>query len=196
MQFRPNLYHSSKQDLHGCNHDKVPPPFGFHSHRSRPARVSGPRWLCAAGQNRDRITITAQSGSEVVLTKNVHGDSPSERTPLPTFPEPRHDDVAAVAPDTVRTLPGAPDSDATPLPVQGTAVAPLGDVRIEPWRVHQGETLFEAVSRFANRAGRTAQKSERYPIWEVTAEASFSGDFEAALEWLMGGFEHTVRAPS
>ena len=146
--------------------------------------------LAQTGEGRSRITISAQSGSEVVLTKNVHGSRSGEDMPsreLAAFDDVGRDESLPVQPDTWN---GHVASTTAP-----TTVRPLGEVRDEPWRVHPGETLFDTVSRFAERAGRTAQKAERYPVWEITAEAAFTGEFEAALAWLMAGFEHARPRP-
>ena len=151
--------------------------------------------LAPSDESRSRIVITAQSGSEVVLTKNVHGSGPPPRAPDAEAAFPLHALPGALAPDVLPLPEARPDDDAVALPTQPAAIPPLGALRAEPWRVQPGETLFEAVSRFAIRAGRTAQKPETYPVWEITTEASFEGEFEAALEWLMAGFEHTNPRP-
>ena len=155
----------------------------------------GIQGLAPSDESRSRIVITAQSGSEVVLTKNVHGSGPPPRAPDAEAAFPLHALPGAPAPDVLPLPEERPDDDAVALPTQPAAIPPLGALRAEPWRVHPGETLFEAVSRFAIRAGRTAQKPETYPVWEITTEASFEGEFEAALEWLMAGFEHTNPRP-
>ena len=151
--------------------------------------------LVPPGEDRSRIVITAQSGSEVVLTKNVHGSGPPNRAPDPEAAFPEHARPGAAALDVLPVPEERPDGDAVTPPTQPAAIPPLGALRAEPWRVRPGETLFEAVSRFAIRARRTAQKPETYPVWEITTEASFEGEFEAALEWLMAGFEHTNPRP-
>ena len=146
--------------------------------------------LAPTDESRSRITISAQSGSEVVLTKNVHGSRRAEDAPSPAlaaFGVARREEVLPAQSDA-----GIEQGASTSVP---TSVRPLGEIRQEPWRVKPGETLFDAVKRFADRAGRTAQKAERYPVWEITAEAAFSGEFEEALAWLMAGFEHTRPRP-
>ncbi len=151
--------------------------------------------LTPPGGERSRIIITAQSGSEVVLTKNVHGPSDVLQVQNPEGTEPGDSVFGAIPVDEhpsprVESVAPAPDE-----PTPSGQTGRLGEIRDEPWRVQPGETLFEAVSRFATRAGRTAQKADRYPVWEITANASFSGGFEEALEWLMGGFAHASPRP-
>ena len=52
------------------------------------------------------------------------------------------------------------------------------------------------VKRFADSCGTdSAERPSSYPVWEITAEAAFSGEFEEALAWLMAGFEHTRPRP-
>ena len=146
--------------------------------------------LAQTGEGRSRITISAQSGSEVVLTKNVNGPRSGEDThasELAALADAGREEALPVQPD-------AANGHVAPATLP-TAARPLGEVRDRPWRVQPGKTLFNAVSRFAERAGRTAQKAERYPVWEITAAAAFSGEFEAALAWLMAGFEHTRPRP-
>lgn len=130
-----------------------------------------------------------------MLTKNVHGSGPPLRAPDTESAFPGHARPEAPAPDVLPVPEERPDGDAAAPPTQPAAIPRLGALRAEPWRVRPGEILFEAVSRFAIRAGRTAQKPETYPVWEITTEASFEGEFEAALEWLMAGFEHTNPRP-
>ncbi len=145
--------------------------------------------FASAGGERSRVVITAQSGSEVVLTKNVGG---ARTSAPPWIGEPVGDSLVpgALTPDADRAEAVAEEPDAGP-----AAAPPLGEVRERPWRVTDGETLFQAVSRFAGRAGYTARKPEQYPVWEVTVDASYSGEFEGALGWLMAGFEQADPRP-
>ena len=151
--------------------------------------------LAPPGGEPSRIIITAQSGSEVVLTKNVHGQFGTTQLPISASTEPGESVADAVL---AEDLPSRRDAAATPppeSPVQSEEAEQLGEIRHEPWRVQPGETLFEAVSRFASRARHTAQKADPYPVWEITADASFTGEFEEALEWLMAGFAHSSPRP-
>ena len=142
------------------------------------AACQGTGGLAMPGES--RIIITAEPGSEVVLNKHV-GDAAADDLPAADTPAP-----TAARPESV-----APAATPAPAP----APSRLGELRREPWRVHSGEALFDAVSRFATRTGRTALKDEPYPVWEITAAAAFNGEFEAALEWLMDGFGHVSPRP-
>ena len=128
------------------------------------------------------ITITAQSGSEVVLHK--YAGLPN--SPLPVSPLP----AATAQTDQPAFLSGyqAGPSDAI-------ASYPLGGLQNLPWITRPGETLTETLQRFVQREGYTFQRPNPYPVWEIQAQATFDGVFEDALQWLMQGFSHVSPRP-
>jgi len=167
----------------------------------------------------DQIRITAQSGSEVVMNKYVGADSPKPaagatppRSPKAAGPLSDKDldalllPLSADKPQAPRlearssapspAAPKPPPKPAVPKPAPAAKPpGPLGGVRRLPWHVRPGETLFKTVTRFAERAGHSAQKAEPFPVWEITVAASYSGDFRGALDWLMAGFAHADPRP-
>ncbi len=158
------------------------------------ALFNGPAPRAAA-----QIQITAESGSEVVITKYAssgeggqpeHTNSAQEilvREPAAflssrtMFPSKSPATISALADPTVPAFPETP--------------APLGNLRQRQWEVRAGETLYQAISRFAERAQHSAKKPQVLPVWEITADAAFEGEFVEALEWLMEGFAHTEPRP-
>ena len=143
-----------------------------------------------------RISITAEAGSEIVITK--YGDTGAGATQLPSEITPLQDPDAAFAflpAARVEVDPPLPKPEIEHLPLPSAGPVPLGTLRAEPWRVRAGETLIDAVRRFAQREGYTVRKPDPYPIWQITADAEYEGVFDDALLWLMRGFAHVDPHP-
>ena len=152
--------------------------------------------LVPPGEDRSRIVITAQSGSEVVLTKNVHGSGPPNRAPDPEAAFPEHARPGAAALDVLPVPEERPDGDAVTPPHSARRHPPARRIACRALaRAARRNPCSRPCRALQSAQGRTAQKPETYPVWEITTEASFEGEFEAALEWLMAGFEHTNPRP-
>lgn len=151
-----------------------------------------------------RIEITAQPGSEIVITKYatpgpVGGVPTSESLPPDGFFEPlpslatlELEDEVDLAVDLARLESADREVVVEPPPLRPSR---LGAIREAQWTVQSGETLLATVRRFAGRADHTVTKADDLPVWEVTANAAFSGQFHDALSWLMAGFVHTQPRP-
>lgn len=176
----------------------------------------------SGGYPTTHIDITAEAGSEVVVSKYVglpDGGFGTETAPLDAELDASEIPAFTFLPTSLDTTPvpvEVLESGTEVLPPAGTitdAVIPatvdiieppdprpslpvtLGEIRIEPWAVHPGETLLDALQRFARRSGYSVQKAVGSTTWEITTPASFEGDFEGALNWLMTGFAHTDPRP-
>lgn len=153
-----------------------------------------------------RIAITAEAGSEVVITK--YGGGP----PIPTQP-------SAAAPEML--LPPLDRID-DPLPLEEpgpfappaalTALQPseapapgffpaaqlpmaLGEIEEEVWSLDRGEPLVDAINRLRQQAGYALSAADGLPNWVITEPAEYRGEFRSMLAWLMAGFAHTVPRP-
>ena len=141
-----------------------------------------------------RISVIAEAGSEVVITKYDRDDQVDPYAPSVL----RTDyDLGAMEPVEARAV-GLSSDPATPLlrPPALEPPTPLGVAEPRPWTVQSGDSLLATLTRFAAREGYRVEKAEPYPVWRLTTDAAFHGDFEEALEWLIAGFHHTAPRPA
>lgn len=143
-----------------------------------------------------RIAITAEAGSEVVITK--YGGAPS-----PTLQHAAEPELLLAPIDSISAP--LPLNEPPPLRQESTLASlqlesnpppmPLGRIEEEVWTLRQGETLSAAINRLRQRAGYALSADDDLPRWVITEPAEYRGDFRDMLVWLMDGFAHTVPRP-
>ena len=103
--------------------------------------------------------------------------------------------AAAPAEAGFRYVPAAEGGTAAAIPLEAERADPAPGPRPTVWRIHAGETLRQALSRWAERAGAevTFLTDRRY---RLDAAAAFEGGFGDAAATLLRGLAHLPHPPA